>query len=88
MRVEERQCHVVERARPRQQIEGLEHEADHLVAIVRERVGGEPAKLAAFDLERAGGRRVEGADKVHEGRFAGARMAGDGEIFALVHISR
>ena len=41
-RIEEGQRHIVERARPRQQIEGLEDEADLGVAVGGELVGARP----------------------------------------------
>ncbi len=86
MRVEQGEGDIVERAGARQQIEILEHEADGLVAILRERIGAHAAELVALDPERAGGRGVERADQVHEGRLAGAGMAGYGEIFAARNI--
>src|SRR4029453_1758894 len=81
-RVEEGQRHVIEGARAREQIEVLEDEAQLLVPVGGKLVGAEASELTAFDLERSGGRRVEGADKIHESRFARARGAGHGEIFA------
>src|SRR3989337_2982510 len=74
-RIEEGEGDIVERARPRQQVEGLEHEADFLVAVERELIRAELAELAPLDPERAA--------KFHKGRLAGARGARDGEIFAL-----
>ena len=85
-RIEEGERHIVEGARPRQQVEGLEDEADLLVAVGGELVGAEPAELAALDFERAAGRRVERADQIHEGRFARARGAGHREILAARHL--
>ena len=81
-RIEEGERDVVERAGPRQQVEGLEHEADLLVAVERERSELEPPSSRPSILSEPRGRRVERADQVHEGRLAGARRAGHGEIFA------
>ena len=39
VRIEDRERHVVERAGAGKKIEGLEHEADLLVAVLRERIG-------------------------------------------------
>src|SRR3990170_6035836 len=81
-RIEEGEGDIVERARPRQQVEGLEHEANLLIAVERELIRAEAAQLAPLERKRPAGRRVERADKIHEGRFPGARGARHGEILA------
>ena len=52
-RIEQGERDIVERAGAREQVKGLEHEADLLIAIARKLIGAEPAKRAPFDLKRA-----------------------------------
>src|SRR5262249_50591767 len=77
-RVKERQRNVVDGGAAREQIEVLEDEADLLVAIERKLVRAKAPELAALDLERTRGRRVERTDEIHEGRLAGTRRTGHG----------
>src|SRR5439155_11741092 len=68
-RIDERQLDVLQRIRPGEQVEGLEDEADLLVADLGEGVVVERLDLAAVQDVAAAGRRVEAADEVHERRL-------------------
>ena len=68
--VDERQLDVVERGGPRQQVEGLEDEADFLVADVGQLVVGKLADQPAVQPVAALGGRVQAADEVHQRGFA------------------
>ena len=71
-RVEQRQLDVLERGRARQQVEALEHEADLLVADMRQlRVSS--AATSRPSSRYALGRLIEAAEQVHERRLARAR---------------
>src|SRR4026207_637731 len=83
--VEKRQGNVVQRTRAGEQIEALENKADCLVAILRACIGGEPRKLAASNLERAAGGRIERTDKIHEGGFPRTRGPRHRQILAARH---
>src|SRR5438105_1976035 len=80
--VEERQLDVLERARPGEQVEHLEHEADLRVAHVGQLVAREARDVLAVEPVAAGRRAIEAAEQVHEGGLAGARRAHDGHEFA------
>ena len=70
--VDERQLDVLDRVETREQIEGLEDEAEMLVAKTGELVVGELADVLAGQEIRATVRDVEAAKDVHQGRLAGA----------------
>ena len=55
--------------------EGLEDEADVVLANLGALVGGQPVDVLAEEGDAAGGWRVEAADQVEECRFAGAGTA-------------
>src|SRR5436190_1890166 len=86
--VEQQQLDVVERRRPRQQVEALEHEADLLVPDDGELVLGQLRHVLAVEEVLPAGRPIEAADDVHEGRLAGARRSGHGDELAATHIQR
>src|SRR5947199_272886 len=74
-RVLEGQLDVLERARPRQEVELLEDEADLRVPDPGERVRRQAGDILTAEHVAAGGGRVEAAQEVHEGGLAGARRS-------------
>lgn len=64
----------------------LENEAEALVADVVEITSGERGSIGAAQGEGAGSGAVEQGKEVHEGGFAGARFADDGDGFAWVDL--
>ena len=64
----------------------LENEAEALVADVVEITSGERGGIGAAQGESAGGRAVEQGEEMHEGGFAGARFANDGDGLAWVDL--
>ena len=68
--VDQRQFDVVQRGGTGQQIEGLEHETDLLVAHRRELVVVEVGNLGVVETVGTEGRRIETAEQVHERRFS------------------
>ena len=75
--VEQRQLDVVERRRPGQQVEALEHESDLLVAHDGELVLRHARDVLAVEEVFAAGGAVEAAEDVHQRRLAGSRRARD-----------
>jgi hypothetical protein len=73
----------VQRRGPREQIEGLEHESDLLVADPGQLVVVQLAHPMAVQPVFARRGAVEAADQVHEGGLAGAGRAHDGDEFVL-----
>ena len=73
----ERQHHVVEHGHARQQVKALEHEPDAQGADLGKLIVGKLRHVEAFEQIATGGGRIQAAQDVHEGRFAGARGAGD-----------
>ena len=73
--VEQRSRDVVEGARARQEVVGLEDEADRPASEPREAVVIEVADRRAGERVRAGGRPVQAADDVHHRGLARARTA-------------
>ncbi len=86
--VKQRQLDVVERRRPRQEIEPLEHEADLLVPRHRELVPRQLGDVLPVEKILAAGRTIQTPDDVHERRLAGARRAGDAHEFAADDVER
>jgi hypothetical protein len=80
--VEHRQLDVLDRGRARQQVIGLEDEAQTPAADVGEFVLRQLGDVAAFEPVRARRRAVEEADDVHEGRLSRARGTHHGDEFA------
>ena len=85
-RVDQWQFDVVERGGARQQVEGLEDEADLAVAhggeLVVVHLGHDLAPQHVAPL----GRCVEAPDEVHEGGLSGARGAHDRDVLALLDL--
>ena len=86
--VEQRQLDVVERRRPRQQVEPLEDEADLLVADDRQLVLRHPGDVLAVEEVLPARRPIQAPDDVHEGRLAGSRRARDADELAAVDVER
>ena len=82
--VDERQLDVVQGSGAGEQVEGLEDEADFLVADAGELVVVQFADQLAVEPVLALGRRVEAADEVHERGFAGAGGAHDGHVLVVL----
>ena len=81
--VEEGEFDVFEGGHAGEEIEGLEDEADAAVADVGEGVAGHAGDIfAGEDIAPRGG-AIEAAEDVHEGAFAGAGRAADGDHLAL-----
>ena len=84
--VEQRQLDVVERRRPRQQVEALEHEPD-LAVPDRSRV--RPSTCARRPCRRgctAARRAIEAAEDVHQRRLAGPRWPGHRDELARLDV--
>ncbi len=81
--VDEGQLDVVEGGGAGQKVEGLEDEADFLVADAGELVVVELADQLAVEPVAALGGGIEAADEVHEGGFAGAGGTHDGHVFVM-----
>ncbi len=84
--VNQRQFHIVQRGSARQQIEGLKHEPDLLVADPRQLVIGHIADQAAVDVVLALRRSVQTTDQVHQRRFARAGRTHDGHVLATLDL--
>ena len=84
-RVDQRQRHVVPRAGARQQVEALEHEAQHLAAQAREGRLAQARDVRALEAVAAAGGPVQAAEDGHEGRLPRARRAHDREELAAPH---
>jgi len=74
----EGQFHVVQRAGARQQVEGLEDEADFLVANIGQFGPSESSLTSACSASRPRARSIQAADQVHQRGLAGARRSHDG----------
>ena len=72
----------------RQEMVGLEDEADLLVADARELEVVEAGEVFAVEQELAGGGAVEGTDNVEERTFAAAGRADDGDTLAPREVER
>jgi len=73
----------VQRGGAGEQVEGLEDEADLLVADAGELVIVERGDVVAVEPVAAAGGRVEASDEVHQGGFAGAGGAHDGDVLVV-----
>ena len=86
--VDQRQLDVVQRGGAGQQIEGLEDEADLLVADARQLVVVQLADQLAVEPVLALGGRIEAADQVHQRGLAGAGGAHDGDVLVVLDAQR
>src|SRR5437016_10033757 len=85
-RVDQRQLHVVERRRTRQQVEGLEDESDLLVADAGQLVIGQIAHLLPVQPVFARRGCVQAADQVHERRLARTRRPHHRDVSVLADL--
>ena len=86
--VQQRQFHILQRAGPRQQVELLEHEADLLVANLRQLVAVQLADADPIQPVLPGRRLVEAPENVHQRRFAGAGRPHDRDEIAALDLER
>ena len=86
--IDERQFHVVQRGGAGQKIEGLEDEADFLVADARQLIVVKIADELAVEPVAALRRRIEAADEVHQRGLARAGGAHDGDVFVVADVER
>ena len=87
-RIDERQLDVLDGVRAREEVERLEDEADLLVADLRQLVVVHRRDLAALQVVRAGRRRVEASDQVHQGGLPGPRRTHDRDVVAALDRQR
>ena len=74
----------MQRGGARKQVEGLEDEADFLVADAGQLIVVKFADQLAVEPVLALGRGVEAADQVHQRRLAGAGGAHDGDVLVVL----
>ena len=86
--VEQRQLDILHRGGAREQIEALENETDLAVADVGQLVAIESGDVGAVEQVTAARRAVEAAEHVHQGRFARAARAHDGDELAALDLQR
>ncbi len=72
----------------RQQVEGLEDETDFPVADLRQLVVIHLAHVRAVEFIQARSGRVQAAQQIHQGGFAGTGRPHDGHILAALHFNR
>jgi hypothetical protein len=82
------QFDIAQRIGARQQIESLKNKTDFAVADFGQLIVVHLADLAAVEFVSAGGRRVQAAEQVHQGGFAGAGRPHDGDVFAALDFQR
>ena len=75
--IQEGELHVAQKRGLGEEVEGLEDEADLLVADGRDLEARELVDVVSLQAVGAGGGGVEAAEDVHEGRLAGAGRADD-----------
>ena len=83
--IQQRQFDVLLRGGARQQVESLEHEAEMIAPQQRALVARQAFHVRTVEQVRARGRRVETAENVHRGGFAGTAGAHDGDELALAN---
>src|SRR6185503_8284849 len=59
---------------------------DFFIADARQLIVIHVADQVAVEVIQAGGRAVQTADQVHQGRFSGAGRTHDGDVFALLDL--
>ena len=84
----ERDRDVFEGGHRRDQVKGLEDDADPSAAQPGERVLAEPAEIVAVDPHPSGARPLQPAEHHHQGRFARARRADDAHRLAGADLER
>src|SRR6266540_2911233 len=75
--VDQREADVAERRGPRQELEVLEDEADHLVAEPGQLVVGQPGDVAPLERQAAAGRPVQAAEQAEQGGLPRAARSHD-----------
>ena len=88
LRVKERQLDVLDGAGSREQIEGLENEANSTAADRRQLFFFERGDIDAFEQVTATGGTIEASDDVHQSRLARTRRAHDCEELAALDAKR
>ena len=86
--IHQRQLHIPQRIRPRQQIEGLENEADFPVPDLRQLVVIHLADVRAVQFIQARRGRVQAAQQVHQRGLARTRRPHDRHVFAPLDLQR
>jgi hypothetical protein len=86
--VEQRQLHVLERARAREQVEALEHEADRTVADLGQRIAIERGDVVAVEQIKAAARPIEATDHVHQRGLARSGRAHHRHEVAFLDLER
>ena len=84
--VGERQHHLAQGRRARQQIELLEHEADGPIPQLASASPDSLPTFAAGNMQFASGWHIQRANQVHHGRLAGAGRPHDGDELAFANI--
>ncbi len=83
--IDQRQLHVVQRRGARQQVEGLEDEANLLVADARQLVIVELADQLSVQPVVAFAGSVKAANQIHQCGFARTRRSHDGDILVALN---
>ena len=84
--VQQRQRDILQDGEARQQVEGLEDEADAVGAVPRPPIGPEARDLLALEDDAAFRRRVHEAEDVHQGRLTRARGTEDRDKLAALKL--
>ena len=79
--VNQGQFNIPQTRRTRKQVEGLKDKSDLTVANFRQLVVVHLRHVFAIEFVMTGGRRIETAQHIHEGRFAAAAGAHDRDVF-------
>ena len=87
-RVDQRHLHVPEGAGAAEQLEGLEHEADPLVADAGQGGVAHAGGVLAVQVVPAAGHPVQAAQHVHQRALAGAGGAHDRHVLVLAQLQR
>src|SRR5690606_10710218 len=82
--VDEGEFDVFECGGARNEVEALEDESQVVAAQQGELVVGEVGDIESAEVVASGGGRIQAADDVHGGGFAGAAGAHDGDKFAVI----
>ncbi len=79
-RIDERKHHVADDGGPREQVEGLEHEADSVPSDVGELIVIQLGHVLALEEILAAGRGIKRPEQMHQCRFSRARRTHDRQI--------
>ena len=82
--VRQRQFDIGQGRRARDEVEGLEDEADAVIAHDRQLVVVQITHVEAVEEIATAGGDIEGADDVHESRLARTGCTHDGDVFAVL----